>query len=361
MSYYISLCLLALLGSAACAIAEEFTTLVAPVTKRYPRNTEGSIVELRDGTLLLAWSRFTGGTSDHSTGEIAAMKSTNGGRTWGRPYVLQPNIGRQNVMSASLLRLRSGKIALYFLIKNSNSDLHLWQRISSDEAKTWSRLEKVTLDAGYNIVNNDRVVQLKSGRLIAPVSYTPDIGKPEPLVSFVVYSDDEGRSWKRSSPDLEAPVRGAMEPGVAELADGRLLMIIRTSTGYIYRSWSGDKGATWSKAEQTDIVSPESPATLKVLPNGRDLLLVWNNNPEALKNYRARRNPLTLAVSRDNGITWENVRDIEDSPISSYAYTSVLYVGDRAILTYYDTENWGKGLALRLRSIPLAEATTYDK
>ena len=148
-----------------------------------------------------------------------------------------------------------------------------------------------------------------------------------------------------------------MEPGVVELADGRLLMIIRTSTGYLYRSWSDDNGTTWSKAEQTDIVSPESPATLKVLPNGRGLLLVWNNNPEAVKNYRARRNPMTIAVSRDNGMTWENIRNIEDSPANSYAYTSIVYVKDSAILTYYDTEQWSKGLALRLRSIPLDEIT----
>lgn len=355
---YTSLLIVCLLGLAACeAAAEHFTTLVAPVTQRYPRNTEGSIVELEDGTLLLAWSRFTGGTSDHSTGEIAGVRSKDGGTTWGRPFVIQPNTGRQNVMSASLLRLRSGAIALYYLIKNSNSDLHLWQRISKDDGKSWGPPHRCTMTDGYNIVNNDRVVQLASGRLIAPVSYTPDIGKPTPLIVFVVFSDDGGRTWVRSSPDLEAPLRGAMEPGVVELANGRLLMIIRTSTGYIYRSWSDDKGATWSKAEQTDIVSPESPATLKVLPNGRDLLLVWNNNPEAVKNYRARRNPMTIAVSRDNGMTWENIRNIEDSPTNSYAYTSIVYVKDSAILTYYDTEQWSKGLALRLRSIPLDEIT----
>ena len=49
-----------------------------------------------------------------------------------------PNEGKMNTMSVSLLRLESGRIALFYLRKNSLSDCRLYMRTSSDEAKTWS-------------------------------------------------------------------------------------------------------------------------------------------------------------------------------------------------------------------------------
>ena len=45
-------------------------------------------------------------------------------------------------------------------------------RTSTDEAKTWGEATPIMGDKllGYYVLNNDRVVQLKSGRLIVPVS-----------------------------------------------------------------------------------------------------------------------------------------------------------------------------------------------
>ena len=336
------------------AIHSGFTSLVAESNKEFPRNSEGSIVELRDGTLLLAWTRFTGGAQDHATANIAAMTSKDGGRTWGKPYVIQENTGKQNVMSVSLLRLRSGKIGMYYLEKNSNSDLHVYQRYSSDEAKTWSAPERISPDAGYNIMNNDRVVQVSTGRIICPISYTSDIGaKDFELACFCVYSDDQGKTWDRSIPDLHAPQRGAMEPGVVELANGDLLMIIRTQMGTIYQSTSKNKGMTWTEAKASNILAPEAPATLKRIPGTKDLLLVWNNKFEDGKGHGGLRTPLTSAISKDNGKTWMNVKNIEADPTHTYAYTSVAFVKDQALFTYYEAIPGKPGWSLRFRSIPL--------
>ncbi len=256
-------------------------------------------------------------------------------------------------MSASLLRLKSGKIGLFFLAKNSSADLHLWVRFSTDEARTWGEPNKITLDPGYNIVNNDRIIQLSSKRLIVPVSYTPDISIAEPLVSFVLYSDDEGHSWKKSLTTLTVPKRGAMEPGVVELKDHRLLMILRTQMGRIYRSMSGNSGESWEEAVVTELVSPESPASITRIPGRRDLLLIWNNNPDSESNHRAPRTPLTSAISRDDGRTWTHIHNIEADPQRTFAYTSIAFFRKQVLLTYYDTVQWSKGLSLRFRSIPL--------
>jgi len=329
------------------------TSIIGVVTEEYPRHSEGDIIELKDGTLLLGWTRFTGGRSDHATAHIAAVKSKDGGKTWGEPYVIQENTGKQNVMSLSFLRLISGKIGMFYLEKNSNTDLQVHYRYSSDEGESWGPVQKIPAPPGYNIVNNDRIIQLNTGRIIVPVSYTPDIGGPDPLRTFCMYSDDEGKTWKRSTPDLNCPKRGAMEPGVVPLADGKLLMVIRNQMGCIYTSTSRDKGETWSEPRPTDLKSPESPATIKRIPRSKDLLMVWNNNFQADKGMGGQRSPLTAAISKDNGRTWINVRNIEDNPTSNYAYTSIDFVKDQVLLTYYDHPQGG-GWNLRLRSIPLS-------
>lgn len=41
-------------------------------TQESPRNSEGDVIALRDGRLLLAYSRFTGGSGDNSAAHIAA-------------------------------------------------------------------------------------------------------------------------------------------------------------------------------------------------------------------------------------------------------------------------------------------------
>ena len=47
------------------------TLLVIEPSKESPRNSEGDVVELKDGRLLLAYSRFTGGGSDNATAHIS--------------------------------------------------------------------------------------------------------------------------------------------------------------------------------------------------------------------------------------------------------------------------------------------------
>jgi len=346
------LALAQLLAPAPASEPPGFTLLVCPTAEGNPRNTEGSIVELKDGRLLLAYSHFYGGAQDHGSARIAGKVSSDGGRTWGEAFTVQENTGRQNVMSVSLLRLASGRIGLFYLVKNGDDDLKLMMRTSSDEAKTWSETVCATPEDGYNIVNNDRVVQLYGGRLVAPVSYSPDIHKNGHLTIFCFLSDDEGKTWRKGASTLDLPKRGAMEPGVVQRADGSLLMVIRTQLGRIYTSTSADRGDHWTPAEPSDIASPESPATIKRVPKSGDLLLVWNNNTSGGADHGGRRTPLTAAISRDGGKTWGKPRDLETDPARTFAYTSIAFVGKNVLLTYYDSPGW-EPLALRFRSVPL--------
>lgn len=341
---------------------QSYETIVCPATEEEPRHSEASLLQLAGGNLLLAWTQFYGGAEDDAAARISGKLSPDLGRTWGEPFVLQENDAMWNVMSASLLRLAPGRILLFYLRKNSWTDLQVCMRRSGDEGCTWGEEVRVTDGRGYYVMNNDRVVRLGSGRLLAPVSRSNDPRQPTGHQALCCISDDEGQTWRESETRLDVPKRGAMEPGVVELRGGRVLMIIRTQLGRIYQSLSHDQGVTWSAPAAMDLNAPEAPSSIARLPQ-RDLLLVWNNNADLAADHCGRRNPLTCAVSRDEGRTWRYFKNLEEDPRRSFAYTSIAFVGppkgpllpepDRAVFTYYSRDDGTGRISLKLKSVPL--------
>jgi predicted neuraminidase len=288
---------------------------------------------------MFVYTHFVGGGGDHDAAHLAARYSNDGGKTWTKEdEVVVPNEGDMNVMSVSLLRLQTGEIALFYLQKNSLSDCRPVLRISNDEGKSWSDPIEIIPkeEVGYYVLNNDRVVQLSNGRLIAPVARhnAPDYKEYTGYGDIMVYlSDDHGRSWRRNSMVLKpnSTLSGdsvmLQEPGVVELKDNRLMMFMRTDQHVQYITWSTDQGETWLPVRPGNIPSPRSPASIERIPQTGDLLLVWNNNPKDHK-----RTPYNVAISRDEGETWNSIKTLEDDPHGWYCYTAIHFGGDYVLL-----------------------------
>jgi len=323
-----------------------------PVDKDHPRKGEGDLIVLKDGSLLLAYTEFYGCSSDFSPARIVGIKSYDNGYSWSKPFILQENIGQCNVMSVSLVRLKTGEIAFFYGVKNSFEDLRFYMRKSFDEGETWSKPVLVTVDKGYFVMNNDRVVQLSSGRIIAPVSTYQDSVNHSYWKSYIYYSDDNGETWVKSKNEVKLPknidsLTGLQEPGIIELKDNRIMMYMRTGLGYIYASYSEDWGETWSKPKSLNVKAPTSPSSIKRIPQTGDLILIWNDknnfNIENLKRRGAdicdrifqHRAPLSLAISRDEGETWIKKMDIEPDLNHRYCYTSITFKKQYIFLTYY--------------------------
>ena len=210
----------------------------------------------------------------------------------------------------------------------------------------------ITDEIGYYILNNDRMLSLSSGRMVAPVAlHVYENEKLDPGRAMCYLSDDHGRTWRRSKSVIrlneDSMGTGLQEPGAVALEGGRLMMFSRTGNGVQYLSYSEDCGDTWSEPEKSSIVSPCSPASIKRIPidsgrgtairrsDGRrsgDLLLVWNKNYEVGQRGGGRRTPLNTAVSKDEGETWENIKVLEDDPHGWYCYTAIEFVDDRVLL-----------------------------
>ena len=312
--------------------------LELPPGDNNPRNSEGDFIVLRDGSILFVYTHFVGGGGDHDSAHLAGRRSKDGGETWSsEDELVVANEGGMNVMSVSLLRLADGRIALFYLRKNATDDCRPYVRFSDDEALTWSA-PRLCIEApvGYYVVNNDRVIQLKSGRLVMPASLHALQGEPfGPGRAMAWLSDDAGKTWHQSQTTLTAPesVRsGLQEPGVIELLDGRLLLLARTSAGMHFRSYSSDAGETWTPAEPTDLLSPCSPATFERLPGRDDILMVWNDHRGMDPALAGKRTPLSLALSKDDGLTWDRVANLETDPNGWYCYTAMAFTGTHILL-----------------------------
>ncbi|WP_165247954.1 exo-alpha-sialidase [Paludisphaera soli] len=350
--------LLALAKPAPADAAASFAVDVFPADAAHPRYSEGGIVALRDGRLLYATTEFDGSTSDFAKARIVAVESADEGRTWGSKRVLQENVGRTNVMSATLRRLVTGSvydgpIGFLYLQKNSFTDLHADLRLSDDEGTTFGEPVRTTTIPGYHVVNNDRLTVLSTGRLVVPAASTPNVDKGGHFTCACFLSDDGGKTWRRGRSTVDYPKRGAMEPEVLELDDGRLLMHFRTQLGHIAVSESADGGETWGEARSWGVPAPEAPSTLRRIPSTGDLLLVWNDSVRDGQDHGGRRTPLTAAVSADEGKTWSRPIPIEGSDRDTYAYASLAFHRGRALLTYYVGPDSWERLSSRFRSIPI--------
>ncbi len=329
-----------------------------------PRNSEGSFVVLKDGRILFVYTRYNGGEAgwvDGDAADLAAITSADGGKTWSDPEVLVRN-DSQNVMSVSLLRLQDGRIAMMYLRKSMPEKNNITRYVrafpantmdcrplivfSADEGKTWSDpVDIAGVPFNYYVVNNDRLIQLRNGRLIVPAALHPQLGGGKVSLrgeAVFFLSDDGGVSWHQAQESCLAPkwvASGFREPGVVELADGRVMAFFRTDAGSHWKAFSSDGGETWTEpAAAPEFKAPDSPLSIKRDPSSGELNAIWNDlDPRRSVPFTPEswyRTPLVLARSTDEGVTWERHEVLENAPDHGYCYIAMLFHDRNLFLAY---------------------------
>jgi Neuraminidase (sialidase) len=183
---------------------------------------------------------------------------------------------------------------------------------SGDNGATWTAAKLLIEKDDAFYVMNDRLIQLRSGRLLLPVARKVGKSEGDRDEGLAILSDDAGASWRPSagSARIDAP-RGMAEPSTAELKDGRVLMLGRTGLGSHHAAISADVGETWSKPEPTTLTAACSPLTLKTLPDGR-LIVFYDHATPLQPGAFFPRTPLCYAVSGDEGKTWGEPVVVDD-------------------------------------------------
>jgi len=321
---------------------------IRKATAEYPRHSEAAIVELPAGRLLMAWQEYTQselGGSDHAPNRIAAMVSTDEGLSWGEHRVLvEPESGDVNVYSPSFLYLPSGELLLFtfryqVLEAGKPPQTTATIRRSTDNGQSFAQPQLVWENKPYGCASS--VLKLLTcGRMIIPIA--KQVGavwsKTDHSLAGIIYSDDEGATWRECETWVDLPLRGAMEPHLEELTDGRLLMVMRTQLGSVFKSYSQDRGVTWSLAQSTGFMAPESCPELVRIPQRGELMMVWNNSPydPSWASHYGKRTPLTIARSQDEGETWIDFQEIENHPARAYSNPACTFTKNgKGILTYW--------------------------
>ena len=332
-------------------------SVLVPATDACPRNMGADIVELRDGTLFLAFSQWLGGTGDYDNSQVCGMRSSDRGRTWSESFrIIVPCTGFETVRMPCLLRLNDGQLVMFLRFRTSVADTWVGMIRCKDEEKltegeaNWTEPVRISPPPpGRHILLNNRAVRVHTGRILIPVAspwpWDREDRRGTDIRSWCLLSDDDGDSWSPSETMLEGPKRGLMEPYVVELADGRLLMLLRTQMDAQYQSLSSDGGRTWSEARPGPLVSPESPAAVRREPETGLLMVVWNH--AKVGRHTFDRTPLTVAFSQDEGQHWFGNIDLEADASRSYSYPSINFIGDRAFVTYYERADRRISLVLR--------------
>jgi len=303
----------------------------------------GSIITLGDGRLLWVWGQ------GHAEGlPVMHNLSSDGGRTWTDPAPLRLKNGAEfrGVISPSLIRLSDGRLGMALTSSVAKGDHYLDRfsaqtfHVSPDEGQTWSEgvpVNQHIRHAHGESLAVDCLIRLSDGRLVLPctkeVGPTPTPENPKlcrllgegftnPFaynmgLAFTYYSDDEGQTWERSRNEAVVAIdrglsglSGMVEPQVAELADGRLLMLGRTSVGQIFRSYSLDRGESWLEAEPTGLPN-RGPICMERIPDSDDLLAICNQVSPWEGLIGVYRHRLTCAVSQDGGHSWGHRKNLE--------------------------------------------------
>ena len=340
---------------------------VHPLCKPLATDRNGPIVDLGDGSLA---------TVDKQGLHV----SKDDGRTWSeaRPIHSGAELGHAGNVG-QIVRTRKGAIVVVYLdfdnyqwqwddakgapARPGSCRLEVWAIRSTDGGKTWTDRQRL-LD-GYN-ADFTGFIQTRSGRLVVTLEHLTDDPPRWIVCSFV--SDDEGKTWKRSNwIDLGGHGHhdGATEPTLAELSDGRLLMLIRTSLDRFWEAYSDDDGRYWRIIRPSGIDASSSPGYLLRLRSGR-LVLAWNRlNPEGGTCRRAPprspasevaiswfREELSLAFSADDGKTWTPgvVIARQKGGQLAYPYLFERRSGQLWIFTRYTWDSKGKDApSLRVR------------
>ena len=336
---------------------------VHPLCQTLDVSKNGPFVSLPDGNLLTVGGR-------------GMQISRDEGKTWSAPRPVCPGINDGEPSSHHLLRTEKGVLVMVYLDfttykfswdneagePGDDCRLELWAIRSLDGGETW--VDRQRLLDGYN-ANFFGFIQTREGRLVVTVEHL--LRNPGRWVVCSFISDDEGRTWERSNfIDLGGHGHhdGATEPTVAELSDGRLLMLIRTNLDRFWQAISEDGGRYWRIIQPSPIDASSSPGHLIRLHSGR-LVLVWNRlNPEGGVFPRSKPGPasevaaswhreeLSIAFSEDDGRSWTRPVVIarQRGGQLSYPYLFERRPGELWIIVGFAfRKGWKEPMSLRLK------------
>lgn len=332
----------------------------------------GLVVTAR-GTLLAYCEARKRAGGDWGTIDILLRRSSDGGKTWDEsrkiaevkgpkaknPVALTQKLGTNDEVTynnaVAIADRRQGVVHFLFCLEY----MRCFYMQSEDDGRTFSKPVEITqtfdrfrseYDWKVLATGPAHGIQLKNGRLIVPVWLSTGTGghAHRPSVASVIYSDDQGRRWRRGeiavSNTVEYP--NPSETVVVELADGSVMLNVRTESKTHRRLVTISKnGATgWSKPIfDEQLLEPICMASIVRLSekSKHDRNRILFANPDNLTRADGKdtpgigrdRNNLSVKMSYDEGRTWPVGKALEPG---RSGYSDLAVGSDGTIYCFYE-------------------------
>jgi len=280
-----------------------------------------NVIEKLDGGLFATW--FGGSREGGKDVVLWGADYSASEHSWSNPrHIVGPKetqsaLGRyiKTVGNSVLVRGEHDELWLYYVSVSvggwAGSSLN--QMLSHDEGKTWSAPERLITSPFFNIstLNKSAAIHYSDGSIGLPV-YHEFIGKFAELLRL----DNTGQVLHKIR---ITHARHSIQPLILPLDSQQAVALMRdtgAAPGHVLLSRTADAGQHWSADEKLQLPNPDSAVAGLRRPDG-SLLLVFNDTVSG-------RSSLALAVSRDQGQSWNIVqhfeRDSEGKGEFSYPY-----------------------------------------
>lgn len=270
----------------ACIVKEESIFQNAPFAACHA----STLTQTQSGTLLCAW--FAG--TDEGEPDVAIWLSSLSEQAWTSPKKIAEAPGMP-CWNPVLFTMPSQEILLFYKAGPTPQQWSSFLKRSHDDGVHWSK--STSLPAGVIGPVKNKPLLLPNGTLLCGSS----IESWRRWGCWIDITSDAGRSWVKSGPiNLETELFGIIQPTLFFGKNGSIQLLTRSlHIGSICSAESFDEGKTWSPVKKTALPNPNSAIDAVNLKDGR-IALVYNHSTQ-------HRYPLNLAVSKDDGVTWDMV------------------------------------------------------
>ena len=281
---------------------------------------------------------------------IVIRKSSDNGKTWGKiEKIIDYPLGQSASDPSMILDKQTNTIFLFYNymdLDNQKNIYYLKYISSNDNGKSWSKPVDITNQISKENWKNDFKF-ITSGRGIQTKNGTllhclVNLQKG----THVFGSNDNGKTWFIT----ETPTSPGDESKIVELNDGSWMVNSRVNKlGYRYSHFSNDDGKTWISKKEESIIDPGCNGSLIRYSHGEKNLLLLTNI-----NNKKERKEIVLRYSIDEGKSWSNPKIIYNGEA---AYSSMTVMENGSLGLFFEMDNYTKNV---FTSISIKDVLSYE-
>ncbi len=323
-----------------------------------------AIVKAKSGKLLAFAEARKNSCSDTDDIDLVLRVSNDMGKSWSPIIVVWDDKDNTCGNPSPIVDSKTGEIVLVstwnlggdhekdIIAGTSQDTRRVFVLRSMDEGQTWSSPTEITKDVkkenwSWYATGPGNAIQITKGkykgRMVVACDYIEL--KTNKGYSHVIFSDDQGKTWKLGG---VSPEDGVNESTVAELSDGSLLLNMRNYSQNKFRkvAVSRDGGETWEDFKShPELEEPICQGNLISLGKG----LAFSNPASQTK-----REKMTIKLSFDDGKTWGKKKLIHEGPS---AYSNLIRLSKKELGILFEGGEKSPYETIRFQKVSLKEFT----